>query len=336
MRTKLIGILLSIMLLTTLLAVAQPIHTTAITDQTKPKTATIADDVPVWNIGDSWTYKVNELSLDISSENQTIQLFLSIPQLPLIVTETTGEYYTLSFTTTANGEGNINIDRGEGPVNISLLVENMQISGLIRFEKSTLGIKEFKIGFENQKFTLIINEQPYLPLPRFLQRLSVKVTSNIDIDSDKSISILSFPMDIGLAWNLSAANLSANGKIQSRLFNFIYNLNLFAALFGFEFLPPEIANLLPIIDIKEALITFRGGNEFIVPSFPYAFYCLNKEPITVPAGIFEAFNITIFGGIGQCFFAPAAGNIVLLTGDIQDIIPFIQNIDMELLETTYS
>lgn len=336
MRTKLIGILVSMMLLTTFLALAHPIHTTATTDQTKPTTASLAVDVPVWNIGDSWTYKVNELSLDVSNENQTIQLFLSIPQLPLIVTDTTGDYYTLSFTTTANGQGSINTDHGEGPVNISLLVENMQISGSIRFEKSTLGIKDFRIAFENQKFTFILNEQPYLPLPQFLQRLSVKVTSNLDIDSDTSVSILSFPMDIGLAWNLSAANLSANGKIQSRLLNFIYNLNLFAALLGFEFLPPEIANLLPIIDIKEALITFHGGNEFIIPSLPYAFFCLNTEDISVPAGIFEAFNITVLGGIGQCFFAPSAGNIVQLTGDIQDIIPFIQNINMELLETTYS
>jgi hypothetical protein len=148
--------------------------------------------------------------------------------------------------------------------------------------------------------------------------------------------LLSFPLDIETSWNLSAANLSFNGLLESRLFTLIYRIDRILKLIGFEFLPAEIAALLPIIDIKDALIMFRGTNIFQVPAIPFAFFCLNTENITVPAGKFEAFNITILAGMGQCFYAPNAGNIIMLKGDIQEIIPFIKYINMELLETTYS
>jgi hypothetical protein len=189
MRRKVIGLVISIMLLATFGTVAHPLQKTMTATQTNtPSSTSSMVDVPVWELGDTWTYKVNDITLDISAENQTMTLLLSIEQLPLVVTNTTGEYYTLSFTTAVNGQGIYLTDKGDGPVNISLSVTNMQLTGYVHIDKATLGIQDIRVSFEKEKLTLTINEQPYLRLPRFLQTLSVKFTSDIDIDSDESIS----------------------------------------------------------------------------------------------------------------------------------------------------
>jgi hypothetical protein len=104
----------------------------------------------------------------------------------------------------------------------------------------------------------------------------------------------------------------------------------------YPFLPPEVATLLPVVDIKDALTTLGPGNVLPMPMIAGAFFCNNTEPISVPAGIYNAYNITIVGGMARCFYAPTVGNIVKLTGNIQNLIPYITNINMELLSTNYS
>ena len=75
---------------------------------------------------------------------------------------------------------------------------------------------------------------------------------------------------------------------------------------------------------------------FQIPAIDSAFFCLNTENITVLAGDYEAYNITIIGGMAQCFYAPTAGNVVKITGNLEELIPYITNINMELLSTNYS
>jgi len=338
MRTKLIGLLIGVMLLTTFLTVAQPPQTTTPAAETKTMQTTASmNDVPVWELGDTWTYRVNEISMNITDEAQSLRLNFTMEQLPLTVVNTTGDFYTLTFSTMINAFGHLNTDQGDGPVNISINIDDLQIEGAVLFDKATLGLKDFSLSFiEQKKFTFTVIEQPYLTLPEFLKKLTVKVTSILDIESDTSIDILTFPMQTGITWNLSAANLTTNGLIESPLLDLIHLIDTIFKLFGMEFLPPEVADLLPVIDVKDALTLLMGSNTFQVPVLPYAFFCLNTENITVPAGIFEAFNITLLGGLGQCYFAPTAGTIILMTGQFQDVIPFVQNIDLELVSTNYS
>lgn len=326
------------MLLTTFLTVAHPLHTTTPAAETKTMETTASmNDVPVWELGDTWTYKVNDIAMNITDETQSLRLNWNMAELPLTVINTTGDFYTLSFSTTMNAFGHLNTDQGDGPVNISITIDNLQIEGAVLFDKATLGLKDFSLSFiEQKKFTFTVIEQPYLTLPEFLKKLTVKVTSILNIESDTSIDILTFPMQTGITWNLSSANLTTNGLIESPLLNLIHLINNIAKLFNKEFLPPEVAALLPIVDVKDALTLLMGSNVFQVPVLPYAFFCLNTENITVPAGVFEAFNITLLGGLGQCYFAPTAGTIILMTGQFQDVIPFVETIDLELVSTTYS
>jgi len=337
MKTKLIGLLICIMLLTTLFAAAKPVNT--IPEKTSAKTQTASAtmvDVPVWAVGDTWTYQVDDISINYTTDTQSIQLHGSLSELPLEVTSTTGDFYTLSFETTMNGIGYINANPVDGPVNVSVTISDLAIEGTVQIEKSSLGIKDITLSFDNQKITFTINDQPYLPLPKWLHILSAKFTSDIDVNCDISVALLSFPLNIGMFWDLVATSFSVNGQLEGKLFNLLYFLNNVVKLFGKELIPAEIAALLPIIDFNEALTSFLGTNVFEIPGFVGVFYCPATETISVPAGTYDAYNITLMGGIGQCYYAPTAGNIIRLRGNFEDFIPFVKSIDLTLLDTTYS
>lgn len=100
-------------------------------------------------------------------------------------------------------------------------------------------------------------------------------------------------------------------------------------------LPPEIASLLPVVDIGDAFVVFGIPSVFTLPDIPSAFACLNKETVTVEAGTYEAYNITVAGGVGTYYYAPQVGNVIKISGDFQGLLPYLQSIDMELIETNY-
>jgi hypothetical protein len=338
MKTKLIGVLIGVMLMTTMLAVAKPSQ--IITEDTSTDIVvptSYSADVPVWEIGDQWNYKIDTIALNFSQEGQIITLVLSIAELPLKVTDVTGDYYTLTFETVMNGQGHIYMDQGDGPINVSISFSSVVISGVVRIEKSTLGIKEISVSSVKQKVLVEIIDIPNIQLPTWLHRISAKITLDATINSDTPVALLSFPLNTGTYWNLSGTNFSITGTLQSPWLNLIYFLNKIGSLVGFEFLPPEFAALLPIVDFNDALTTLIGGNIFQIPALVGAFICMNTtEDITVPAGTYDSYNITIFGGAGQCYYAPAAGNVIKIKGNFGDVIPYITTINMELLSTTYS
>jgi len=336
MKKKLIGIGIFLLLMTTYLSVAQPTqqkNITQLSTKTIPTSSQI--DVPTWEIGDQWTYKIDNITISINQENQTFDLYLALAELPLTVISLNDTCYTLAFQTSVSGNSKIYADLGDGPINMTITFSNLKISGNVTIDKTTLGIKDITVLFKG-RFMVDIIQQPYIQLPFSLPIIPVPVTMNIDTNFDAPVSLLTFPLDTNMIWNSTATNLTINGKIHTIWFNIILFLNNIAKLFNNEFLPPEIAALLPIVDIKDALTTLGTGNVFPIPMIPSAFACLNTENITVPAGTYDAYNITILGGLANGFYAPTAGNIVKLTGNFEDIIPYVTNINMELLSTNYS
>jgi hypothetical protein len=337
MKIKLIGILVCIMLVSTFVTVAQPpenaTNSTLLTAQTA---ASNSVDVPVWNIGDSWTYKIDTISINYTNGATLVHLDATAGALPLTVSDTTGESYTLSFNTTMSGHISIYTDQGGGPVNVSITFTDISLAGNVIIEKSTLGVKELSASFIKQKFVIDIYQQPYIKLPPFLQHINAKVTMNTTINCDTPLALLAFPLNTMSAWNLSSTNITLNGKIESGWFHLIKFINDIAYLFNYTLIPPDIAALLPVIDIKDALTTLGAGNVFQLPEVDDAFYCLTTENVTVPAGTYNAYNITILDGLAAGYYAPVAGNIVKLTGNFESIIPYVTDINMELLSTNYS
>ncbi len=337
MKTKLIGLGICLMLLTTIFAAAQPLNTTlqSLAPKTQKPSSTMVD-VPVWEVGDRWTYQINDISIDYTTETQSILLTGSISALPLEVTDITDDLYTLGFTTTMNAHGYVYSDQGDGPVNVSINIADLAIQGTVQVEKSSLGIKDISLSFDNQKITFDIIDQPFITLPSWLHLISAKFTSTMDVTCDISVSLLSFPLNTGMYWDLVATNFTVNGQLESFLFKVLSFINNFAKLFGKELLPAEIAALLPVIHFNDALTQFLGTNVFPIPGFAGVFYCPATESVTVPAGTYEAFNITLLGGIGQCYYASAAGNVIQLSGNFSGLIPFIKNLDLVLMDTNYS
>jgi len=337
MKTKLIVSLVSLMLLTTIFAVAKTTPTISETPSSETSQVSSAGvDVPTWEVNDTWTYHIDDISVDFSDENISMILQISVDALPLEVTDTAGDYYTLSFETTMDGYGYLSTTVDEGPVNISVTFTDLQIQGTLKVEKTTLGLKEVMVSFDKQKFTFNLAEQPFIPLPSWLHIISARITTDVTVACDTSVTVLSFPLVPGISWDLVATNFSLNGKIQSFFFTLLDFLNDIATLFGKSFLPENIAALLPVIDINEALTMYLGTNVFQIPSIENAFFCPFIETVEVPAGTYEAYNISLLDGLGYCYYAPAAGTIIKLTGNFQELIPFVKNIDLVLTDTTYS
>jgi hypothetical protein len=103
MKTKLIGIVICILLMTTTFAVAKPPQKIESKSSTETKSTLYNIDVPIWKIDDQWTYQIDDISIVKQQEGKSINLHLSIAELPLTVVSMTGDFYTLEYKTTLNG-----------------------------------------------------------------------------------------------------------------------------------------------------------------------------------------------------------------------------------------
>ena len=223
----------------------------------------------------------------------------------------------------------------DGYILLTLSFSNLELSGNILIEKSTLGIKEVSVAISKEKFMLQI-DQPFIPLPPFLQKISAKITMNMIRTFDTPLSLLTFPLNTGTTWFFNSSNSTINGKIQS---NWLYLLNFFnkiAKLFGHEFIPAKFSELLPIIDINQAITALDSENVFKFPVNDSMMFCTNTENITVPAGSYNAYTITFLEGQAQCYYAPMAGNVIKISGNLEQLIHGLTNFKMELLSTNYS
>jgi hypothetical protein len=333
MKTKLIVCLLCGMLLTTSVVLAVPSETMKTSTVETRHVSPLSTDVPVWHVNDFWTYKVDNISVNYQQNNQTIFFTLSIDQLLLTVSSDSGDAYTLSFSTKASGHGIIDVVSEQGPINMIVDFTNVKLSGSVMIEKTQLGIQSIDATLQGL-FRLNIIKQPFVPFQ--IHHLPIPITMHVIIDCSSPISILAFPMDTGMTYGLQATNLTINGEVHSIWLNIIHFANTVMGFFGKAFLSEEIDALLPVLNIKDALTTFGLSNVFSVPEVPEIFTTSSTmEPLSVPAGTYNVYNISIAEGIGSIFYAPAAGNVVKISGNFQDMIPFIQNIKMELIDTNY-
>jgi hypothetical protein len=338
MKIKLLGILIGIMLLSPVFVMARPQE--KISQQSNistPAAASSGIDVPVWSLNDKWTYQISDIIIDFASDTQSVYLYLTLSALPLTVTDTTGDFYTLSFTTTMSGSGYVYTNQGDGPINISIDFTDVTVTGTVQIEKSTLGVSQLTIVLNKQKFNFDIIQQPYIQLPSWLHKIPARITANAVVVCDTPFTLLTFPLETGMLWDSIATNVSLNGNVECGWFYLIKILNELAKLIQHPFLPDEIDALLPIVDIHDALTTLGMTNMFQLPTIPFAFFCQNTtESITVPAGTYDAYNISLLGGVGSCYYAPSVKNVIKLSGDFEELIPFVKNINMELLSSSYS
>jgi hypothetical protein len=166
-----------------------------------------------------------------------------------------------------------------------------------------LGIENLNVVLSG-KLNIKINSLPGLTFS--LPKIPFGFNIDIKMDFDRAFPILDFPMDINKSWGVGPTNITINGDISSLWFNFINFLDKLL-----HFIPQNLSGYLPVISIKRLLEDMLGSNTIYIPGAPDIFYCFNKEIRTVPAGNFEAYNISL-GGMGGYFYCPEVGHLVEL------------------------
>ena len=56
------------------------------------------------------------------------------------------------------------------------------------------------------------------------------------------------------------------------------------------------------------------------------------DEITVLAGTYNAYNISVAEILGKIYYAPEVENIIKIAGQLGDLLPFMTGLEMELLE----
>ena len=121
---------------------------------------------------------------------------------------------------------------------------------------------------------------------------------NIELTFDQPYILLDFPIDTGAEWGLPAGNITIDGTVESIWLKILYFVNKITSIVGIELIPPGLEQFLPVIDISEVLESYGYPTVVDIPavddSFRRApFICSDQKTISVQAGTFDAYEITI-------------------------------------------
>jgi len=347
------------MLMCTFFTVAKTNEKVAFIPESSHQTTMIPNNgtpVPIWEVGDSWNYKINTIVIDLNMSGFLVHIVLWTDNISLKVVDDTGDSYIIQINATINGNGYVYMDFGDGPINITGELQETTISGTIDYNKSDLRIKHIDVTLDGNLQIHII-ENPYIPIEK---PIHFPVTINVLIDTSVFYPIIVFPLNVSDIWGLPATNISFDGSIQSPWLNSVDGLNNFAQdhwliveiivwiwnkIPGLPPINPDLlknisdilADILPIIDISDVLTEYIEIEPIIgFPAVPDIFICTNTENITIGNHTFFVYNISVGGGLGSMYYAPEAGTIVKIIGRFKDILPFISNLDAELIDYSYS
>jgi hypothetical protein len=226
-------------------------------------TATYGVDVPVWEIGDSWTYNSHQISYKYYTNGTLWYKSYHNCTLTSTVTDDTGDYYILKVTTT-NNEWGVTIGKF-----VLKLTPFTKYSGEEVYRKTDLAYFRSTNQVKGFAFWMIGN---ILPFP-------AQYNSFFEINHTNGYRFLPFPLNDG-----------TNGTHPSGSQTFREKASLYWGLISLFDHPAQ--------------------------TFPYGaldYYC-EIENITVPAGDYEAYNVSIdltFGlGVYHSwnYYVPEVGN----------------------------
>ncbi|MBU1940335.1 MAG: hypothetical protein KKC68_01040, partial [Candidatus Thermoplasmatota archaeon] len=321
-------IVLAAMLIATFLTSAQPLmmQESAIIRPSQP--VMFDEDVPIWFVGDTWEYEISEFAIKIDEDNQIIDLNLAMDSLPLSVTDVSGGEYTVEFNTGISGDLYAHIEKEGNIYDINGSLVSSTISGLMYYDAATLGLSIITAEIKGlMMLNVKQNGGSLLPFT-----LPVPATIDLQIDLETPYTFLHFPLNMSCIWGLPSSNLSVDGTIQSiwlNIINFIDTIIVMLAGPENAIIPPDYKHLLPIIDIRQALEEFGFVMPFAIPEIPNVFSCFGNDTITVAGQDYDAYNISMFGGLGAMYYVPEIKNIVKIAGQFEEL-PYIKKLEMQL------
>ena len=99
MKKKLIGIFVCILLISTsvLPVIGSDNKENKQLNKTNISLNSYDDDVPIWNVGDAWEYRINDIDIELGLEDQPVHIRGAIDNLYFEVTDVTSDSYKLRY-----------------------------------------------------------------------------------------------------------------------------------------------------------------------------------------------------------------------------------------------
>jgi len=265
MKRTIVWIIIGSLLLTTSISVALP------QSQMLSQTTSFDDNVPEWEVGDSWTYTVDSLIINYNDSGQKLFIDGRIDDFTWTVTDTSDSlYYTIDFTGKLTANYDLIFSSGSGTIHLTGTFKNtfVRLKGTILFTKDNLQIH--KVNAEIKGLTAGIIAPLKFPLP-----IPFKLILNSGLSVD--FPLFEFPLSSIKFWSLPELDLTMHAWA--------------GGIFGIIGFP----------------ITFQIHYSWT----PLAFFCQDKRDVTVTAGTFSAYKIsTIIGEFFEYYYAPEVGNII--------------------------
>ena len=337
MDRKTVGVLVSMLLIITVILPAMGTANVSCKNKLNECNNSLSDDIPIWEVGDKWAYRMDDINVNYDGGNISASVHGKINNLAFTVVDASTGSYQLGYKAEIDGEFAIDLEEASIKVTGELgrLIAT-KIEGDIFVRKSDLGIERITTYLSGVLRVKVL-EQHIVPFS--LPAIMAPARITLSLDTDNPIVPINFPLSIGKTWHFQPMNISLDGKIRSVWLNQIKLIDNIAGLFGIELIPPELAKFLPVIDIGGFLNDFSSGNEFEIPDdfTQYVIFNVSKEEdITVEAGTYHAYNITLPEGLGCLYYAPEVGNIIKISfRPDESVIPYFPYLSMELIETNY-
>jgi len=306
--------------------------------------ATSIADVPSWNEGQEWTFKIYDFDFSFHEvEGRDIDIHLTAGDLNLIVEDVTGDTCSLKLAIdNVDGSFDIHFDpyTGEEPKVITFeFPQSTAIQGNIYFEKSSLAIGKVELTLDLVFDTQELLDSLGFELPPLLQKFipeTIPVTANLILEFDHPFTLIQFPLNSDSGWGIEQTKITIDGTIESKYFRILKIINNILGIFGIDLIPPELAKYLPVIDISEVLTDFEIPAEIEIPGLEQFFrkplFLVDKiQQINVGAGSFNAYDIQIVQGVGDLYYSDEAEMIVKFDLNLNDYCPILNNLELELI-----
>jgi len=164
------------------------------------------DDVPIWNIGDSWTYTIDDFTVDYEIQGTRIYADGAIQDFTWTVVDTSGEYYTVDFTGDLDCVYEIYLSTQTTSITLtgSMKKALTRLDGTLVFTKSDLNLHDVNVEIKGITMLQISPLPLAFPFP-------FKATVDGDLSTD--FPLFKFPLSSNKFWELPNMDIVMNMKI---------------------------------------------------------------------------------------------------------------------------
>jgi hypothetical protein len=313
----------------------------------EPVESTVAS-IPTWQIGDSWTYRIDNIDFVISElEERSVDIKLSAGDIKVEIVDSTADEYVADISSddidiSLEMDFDLMVEEMDPIAIPPVSLQNVGLTGQMFFDKDTLGITkvEIKLGLE------LMENLEGLPIPFELPPILEKLTFvTLPLELDLTIEFespfeffMQFPLEDGTYWGFeeNVFTVSIDGGIDSIWLRILHFINKFIPI-----IPEQFAQFLPNIDISEIIESFGIPSEFEI-DFPVNldhykstnFFQVNgNENVYTKGGTFNCKKISILEDNANFYYCEDTKNVVKLCAQISHYIPIFEDINLELVET---